>query len=212
MAARPSTGYHVAFAIVTERPAQKGAEPAPPWGAHDDAELVRRALDGDSFGEESLYRRHVRRVTGTAMRLLEDRAEAEDVVQEAFVLAFRDLTKLRDPSAFGAWLLQIAIRRVHRRFRRQRMLRAVGFGREGDLPLESLLSAGASPEDQAELSLLARVVRRMPAAERTAWTLRHVEGYKLGEIADACDCSLATAKRRLEAARARLERHKEGRR
>lgn len=92
------------------------------------------------------------------------------------------------------------------------MLRALGFSREGNLPLESLLSEDASPEDRAELSLVADVVRQMPAAERTAWTLRHVEGYKLDEVATACDCSLATAKRRLDAAHAKIDRHKEGRR
>jgi len=62
------------------------------------------------------------------------------------------------------------------------------------------------------LATLADVVHRMPASERTAWTLRHVEGYKLEEVAAACGCSLATAKRRLGAASARVERHREGRR
>lgn len=204
----------MAFATVTRAPAQNGAEPEParPWDSHDDAALVRRALDGDRWGEETLYRRHVRRVMGTAMRLLGDRADAEDVVQDAFVAAFRDLEQLREPSAFGAWLLRIAIARIHRRFRRRRMLRLFGLGHDGDLPLESLLSDEASPEDHAELSLLAQVVRRMPSNERTAWTLRHVEGYKLEEVAAACGCSLATAKRRLDAAGARVERHREGRR
>ncbi len=197
---------------MTHAPADRSPPRARPWESLDDEALVRRALSGDRWGEESLYRRHVRRIAGAAMRLLGDRAEAEDVTQEAFVIAFKDLAKLRDPSAFGGWLLQIAVRRVHRRFRRRRMLRALGFGHEGDLPLDALLSDDASPEDRAELSLVARVLDAMPARERTAWILRHVEGCKLEEVADACDCSLATAKRRLEAASARIDRHREGRR
>lgn len=179
------------------------------WEQHDDADLVERALDGDRWASEALYRRHVRRIAATAIRLLRDRTEAEDITQEAFVEALDGLDQLRDPSAFGAWLLQIAVRKVHRRFRRRKMLRVLGFTHEGDVPLDSVLSGGASPEEAAELRLLERALAKLSAAERTAWMLRHIEGYKLGEVAVACDCSLATVKRRIEAAQVRIDRHTE---
>lgn len=178
-----------------------------PWETLDDATLVERALDGDRWAEEALYRRHVRRITGTVMRLLGDRTEAEDVVQETFVRALGELDQLRDESAFGGWLLQIAVRKVHRRFRRRRLRRLLGFTHEGDLPLDSLVSPSASPEERTELQLLARALDSVGGPERTAWALRHIEGHKLKDIAAACGCSLATAKRRIEVAQARIDRH-----
>lgn len=177
------------------------------WEQHDDDALVRRALDGDRWASEALYRRHVRRIAATAIRLLGDRAEAEDVTQEAFVEAFDGLDELRDPSAFGAWLLRIAVRKVHRRFRRRKLRRVLGFTHEGDVPLDSILAGGATPEESAELQLLQSALERLAPAERTAWCLRHIEGYKLGEVAAACECSLATVKRRIEAAQVRIDRH-----
>jgi len=180
------------------------------WEAQDDSELVQRALGGDRWAEEALYRRHARRVAGTAMRLLGGRHEAEDVVQDAFVQALSDLSKLRDPAAFGPWLLQITVRKVHRRFRRRRFLRLLGVDHEGDLPLDSLLTESASPEHVVELRLIQEMLGRVSAAERTAWALRHVEGYRLAEVAAACGCSVATAKRRIEAAQLRIDAHTRG--
>ena len=177
------------------------------WEQHDDESLVQRALEGDRWASEALYRRHVRRIAATTIRLLGDRAEAEDVTQEAFVEAFDGLDQLRDPSVFGAWLLRIAVRKVHRRFRRRKLRRVLGFTHEGDVPLDSILSGGASPEEATELRLLQGAIERLSAAERTAWCLRHIEGYKLSEVASACECSLATVKRRIEAAQVRIDRH-----
>ena len=105
-----------------------GIRVVPPKGAHiepqeTDAELVLRARRGDRWAEEALYRRHVHAVTRVTMRLLSRSTEAEDVVQDAFVIAFADLNKLRDEAVFGGWLLRIAVRQVHRRYRRRRKYR-----------------------------------------------------------------------------------------
>jgi RNA polymerase sigma-70 factor (ECF subfamily) len=68
-------------------------------------------------------------------------------------------------------------------------------------------ATGARPEARAELRLVDRALARMPPAERIAWVLRHVEGETLEDVARACGCSLATAKRRIAAAEARLAEH-----
>lgn len=175
--------------------------------ALEDAELVRRVLDGDRWAEEALYRRYIRRVAGTALRLLGDRAEAEDVAQDAFVQAFADLPDLREASAFGSWLLRITVRKVHRRFRKRRLLSWVGVSSEGDSPLEAMAGPGVSPDEAAELHLLDRVLAKLSPADRTAWSLRHIEGLKLDEAAYATECSLATVKRRIARAQAMIAKH-----
>lgn len=168
--------------------------------------LVERALDGDEWAEEAIYRRHVDAVMAMVVRLLGDRTEAEDVVQDTFVSALEELADLRDPAALGGWLRRVAVRKVHRRFRQRKLRRVLGLDRSVDeLGLEGM-AEDAPPDVRAELALLDRVLRRMPAPDRIAWTLRYVEGFSLAEVADLSDCSLATAKRRIAAAARRIAR------
>src|SRR5436853_300500 len=84
-----------------------------------DEELVVRALRGETWAKEALFRRHVRAVTGTVIRLLRRKDDAEDIVQETFTIALTELARLRDPQAFEAWVLQIAVRGIYRRLRKQ---------------------------------------------------------------------------------------------
>lgn len=176
----------------------------------DDAELVERALAGDTWAEEALFRRHAPALHGLVVRLLGRRHEAEDVVQDTFVVALSQLDRLRDPDALAGWLRQIAVRRVQRRYRRRQLLARLGLDRGADdATLEMMAAPGATAEDQAELALLSRVLDDLPSRERIPWMLRHVEGATLPEVARACDCSLATAKRRIAAAQTRIDQHTE---
>jgi RNA polymerase sigma-70 factor (ECF subfamily) len=161
-----------------------------------DETLVRRALEGDRWAEEALFRRHAPRVLGTVTRLLGKRSEAEDIAQDTFVAAFSDLGALREPGAFGGWVLRIAVSKVHRVFRRERILRFLRIGSD-DTGIADLAAEGASPDQRAELVLLEASLARVASANRVAWMLRHVEGLALDEVAHACTCSLATAKRRI---------------
>jgi RNA polymerase sigma-70 factor (ECF subfamily) len=171
----------------------------------EDAELVARVASGDRAAEEVIYRRHVQYVAGMVLRLLANPAEAEDVVQDTFAIALARVSSLRDPGALRPWLAQIAVRQVQRRVRRRRLLRMLGFD-EGsdDGSFETIAASDASPEVRSELRELGRVLDGLPTAQRIAWCLRYVEGATLEEVAQACDCSLATAKRRIVAAHERV--------
>ena len=163
-----------------------------------DADLVRRACRGDRWAEEMLYRRHAEFVLGICGRLLRHPSDAEDVVQDAYVDAFEQLTSLREPQLFRRWLTGIAVHKVHRRLRRRRLLRILGFADlHTEQSLESCLASGASPEVYADIVCLDHALRNLADAARIAWQLRYVEGYRLEEIAELCHCSLATAKRRI---------------
>ncbi len=167
--------------------------------APSDAELVARATDDDAWACETLYRRHVAVAMTTALRLLRNRAEAEDVVQDAFLLAFSRLDQLREPAAFRGWLTRIVVTAVHRRLRQRRVQPLDGF--------EAEAAEGASPAVRAELRLLDEVLDTIAEQDRVPWILRYVLGYKLEEVAEACDCSLPTAKRRIAAAHDVVRRH-----
>ena len=170
--------------------------------------LIRRVREGDALAQEIFYKRHVQFVFGTVVRLLGSRDEAEDIVQETFALGLRDLHLLRNASAVRGWLVQIAVRQVHRVFRRKRLLRMLGFSAAEDpAAIESVVSPDAGPEVRAEIVKLWRVLPRMDSDQRVAWSLRFVEDYSLEEVAELCQCSLATAKRRIAAAAAVMRQH-----
>ncbi|HEX8697267.1 MAG TPA: sigma-70 family RNA polymerase sigma factor [Myxococcaceae bacterium] len=178
-----------------------------------DAELVRRAVSGDSWAEEFLYRRYVRDIWNMVLRMVRCAADAEDVVQDTFATAFRELPRLRDAGALRSWLLRIAVRHVHRRLRRRRLRQLLGLEREDadEVSLESIAAEGVGAEARAELMMIDRILARVPSEQRIAWALRHVEGESLEDVARACDCSLATVKRRIAAVDERLRSHVQAR-
>lgn len=186
----------------------KSRATAPEGDGPSDAALVAAAKNGDRHAEELIYRRHVRAVAGVATRLLGGRQDVDDVVQDTFVTVLDELTSLKEPAALRGWILRIAVHKVHRRFRKRKLLRALGLWRGGDDDaLDAQASSSATPEQRAELLLLSQVLARVPAKERTAWVLRHVEGHPLEDVALACDCSLATVKRWIGSADVMVRAH-----
>jgi RNA polymerase sigma-70 factor (ECF subfamily) len=170
-----------------------------------DAELVSRASSGVEAARAMLFERHGARVLALLIRLLNSRADAEDAAQDAFLEAFRDLPRLRDPAGFGAWVTRIAVSHAHRRFRKRKLLGLLGFTSELDAPLDTLADSRERSESRAELALLQSRLDALPSVERSAWMLRFVEGYELTEVAELLGLSLATVKRKLDRARRALD-------
>ncbi|HEY3354286.1 MAG TPA: RNA polymerase sigma factor [Polyangia bacterium] len=201
-----SPAWH-ARAVYATIPPVMGRPPLSAVPAPGDGELVARAVAGEAWARETLYHRHAGAVAGVLVRLLGAGADAEDALQDTFVTALHELARLRERDAVRPWLLRIAARQAHRRFRRRRLLRLLGLDRGGDSALAALAAPATSPETRAELALLDRALAALPPGPRIAWSLRFVEGYDLEAVAAACGCSLATAKRRIAAAQAQVGRH-----
>jgi len=160
--------------------------------------------DATPLDLDSAFRRYARYVAAVALRLLARDDEVDDVVQEVFLTALRKLGSLRDPDAIRGWLATVTVRVAGRRLRRRKMWAFFGVGTEGGY--EEVAATGATAEDRALLARVYAVLDGLPVAERIAWTLRHVEGERLEQVAALCGCSLATAKRRIAAAHATVER------
>jgi RNA polymerase sigma-70 factor, ECF subfamily len=188
-----------AMAPSGERALRVEPGPAPP----PDAELVARAREGDRWARGALYRRYAEPVAGMLSRLIGQRDEALDVLHDAYLYAFKNLATLRDDDRFRPWLFQIAVSMARSRLRRRKLLRALGFVQIDDSSLEAL-SGEAGPDARAELAGIDRALRQMPIDERIAWSLRHVEGHSMPEVAAQAGCSLSTAKRRVDAAERRV--------
>lgn len=173
-----------------------------------DAALVAAVRAGDRRAEDRLVNRYAPLVGSLTARLLRSRHDAEDVTQEAFIVAFTQLERLREPAAFRSWLIRIAVLRARELLRRRRIARALGLDfRVEDATLQACVAEGASGEERAELALLDRVLEGLSTDLRIAWMLRHVEGMELQEVADSLNCSLATIKRRISAANTVIRQH-----
>jgi RNA polymerase sigma-70 factor (ECF subfamily) len=184
------------------------SQPTPLSPPLDDAELTERLAAGDRWAQEAFYRKYVGLVWGVSLRLMGNRADAEDVVQDTFAAALRDAKQMRERGVVRGWLMSVAVHQAHRRFRRRRLLHKLGLDRSEDAAtLESLASRDIDPEQLIELRKLGALLAKMPARRRIAWTLRFVEGCSLEEIAEYCVCSLATAKRDIGAAQAAIQVH-----
>ncbi len=184
---------------------------AAPRGAIPDAELVERARGGDRWAEEALFRRYIGPITRLSTRLIGCVHDADDVVQETFAEALRDLASLREPAAFRSWLFRIAVNRAKKAYRKRKVLRILGLDRGDDATLDRLAADGVSAEQRAELARIDEALRSVGVHERTAWLLHYAEGETLEAIAQMCGYSLATAKRRIQAAQAALDAHVEER-
>ena len=162
-----------------------------------DAELVAAVLAGQREVFADLVGRYYRAVRATALAVVRDHHTAQDVAQDTFVAAYEKLRALRDGSAFGAWLLQIA--------RRQ----AVNAAKRGPRtePLNATdLQAGAERDgqlDAASQELLAAVAR-LPEQERTVVMLKYFAGHKAPDIAEMTSRPLGTVASQLSRARERL--------
>lgn len=158
--------------------------------------------DGASHGLtlESIYAAHARHVAELAFRLMGNDRDLDDVVQETF-LDVRDGLDSRDPTVpVRAWVRLLAVRRVRRLFAKRRRFRVFGFRW-----LEAMIRAEAPRERERDLDLYA-ALETLPDELRIPFCLHRVDELTLPETAAACEVSLATVKRRIAEAEARLEK------
>lgn len=152
--------------------------------------------------EGDLYRRFAPYVARIGYRLLGREDEVDDLIQDVFLVAFKQRGQLRDPGALKGWLATIAVRTARRKLRLRKLKVMVGLDTPQAL---SLAQPGISPEEETLLHRIYALLDQVSVEQRLAWTLRHVEGERLERVAEKCDCSLATVKRRIAAAHSHLQ-------
>jgi RNA polymerase sigma-70 factor (ECF subfamily) len=176
-----------------------------------DAEALARARAGDTDAFRVLVERHSRSLFRLAFRLTGSEADAEDVVQEAFLKAYRRLEQFEERAAVGSWLYRIAANVAYDllRARRRAPHTADAAGAEEDEP-PALPSEEPGPERLAISSDVRRQVgwamKRMTLVERSAFVLRHFEGLSIQEIGSALELSTNATKQSLLRAVRKLRR------
>jgi RNA polymerase sigma-70 factor (ECF subfamily) len=185
--------------------------PAPadlPEDDPSDEELLRRVADSDRAAFEALYHRYVRSIYGLALRKLKDRAQAEDVVQEAFTAVWRSAKSYRpERGSAGGWLYTVARNAAIDRMRRDGRGEAVS-----ELP--DLQSSESGPAELAERSDVAwrvhRALEGLNPKEREVIELAYWSGLSQSEVASYLHQPLGTVKTRTRNALARLAEILEG--
>jgi RNA polymerase sigma-70 factor (ECF subfamily) len=169
-----------------------------------DRDLVEAARHGDREAYVDLIRVRTDRLFAVAHRILRDVDRAEDAVQDALVIAWRDLRGLRDPDRFDAWihrlLVHVCIEQAARERRRISNLRVLPV--DGPAAPDELLSV-------VDRDVLERGFRRLPPDQRAILVLHHYLGFEPSEIAETLGIPAGTARSRLHhahrAMRAALE-------
>ena len=184
---------------------QRPAEPV----AWTEAEAIRRAQAGDSTAFEFLYQLHSRRVYALCLRMVGNPADAEDLMQEAFLQLFRKIGTFRGESAFSTWLHRMTVNVVLMRLRKKSLPTdsleetlepdAESSGPKRDVGAPDLRLSGAV--DRVNLE---RSIEKLPPGYRTVFVLHDVQGYEHNEMAGIMGCSVGNSKSQLHKARTRL--------
>jgi RNA polymerase sigma-70 factor (ECF subfamily) len=168
-----------------------------------DGDLVDQASRGDVAAFEALVEARLAHAFRTASAILGNEADAADVVQDAFVSAWRHLPSLRDAARFDAWLTKVVVNRCRDVLRRRRRSHEVALERAAE-PI------GADPSAAiVEADAVGAAFDRLAAHQRYVLVMHHLHRLPVAELARLMGVPEGTAKWRLHSARAALERELE---
>jgi RNA polymerase sigma-70 factor (ECF subfamily) len=184
--------------------------------AENDHAVVQAILSGDRDAYRTLVVRHSQSLFRLAFRITGNEADAEEVVQEAFLHGYQKLDSFQSRSSFGTWIYRIAVRCALDRMDQRKMGVAGGVAEEIDAQRESAHTADQSAGP--ERLLLSREIGSMQEAamhsltpiERTAFVLRHMENLTTGEIGSALGVAPNAAKQAVFRAVQKLRRRLAG--
>jgi RNA polymerase sigma-70 factor (ECF subfamily) len=159
-----------------------------------DVALVAALGAGRLDARGALFDRYGGDVERVLYRILGPDADIPDLLQDVFVVGLTSLHRLQNPQALKSWLIGIAIRKARKLIAKRRRWRFIQVLPSGSLPE---IEAPFAPAEVSEaLRCAYAVLERLPADERVVFTLRQIEGMELTAIAEACETSLSTVKRR----------------
>ena len=179
---------------------------------HPDVALIERVRGGDVSAYDTLVRKYERQLFRIAQHITQNREDAEDVMQDAFLKAYEKLDQFQGNSKFYTWLVRIAVNESLMRLRKRRTGRLVSIDEdlqteEGSMPRD-FADWEPNPEQnysQAELAeILRKTIQGLPQGFRVVFVLRDVEGLSTEETAETLGLSIPAVKSRLLRARLQL--------
>ena len=164
-------------------------------------ELVERCKLGDALGYEALYRRYAKAMYNTSLRIVNNTADAEDVLQEAFLDAFRSLHEFSYRSTFGAWLKKIVINKSINLLRKRKMVLIEMENEAHDVIENEPLN---EDDVQYKVEEVKKMITKLPDGYRTVLSLYLLEGYDHEEISQILNISHNTVRTQYVRAKQKL--------
>ena len=188
-------------AVLLEQAKQEG------W---TDEQVVQRVLAGEKPLYEILMRRHNQRLFRAARAIVRNDAEAEDVMQDAYVRAYQHLDEFEGRAKFSTWLTRIAVHEAFARLRHHARFSPLDESEAGRKKVKTMVLPDRDPEQKVADSELNHVLESailgLPKDYRAVFVLRDVEEMSTAEAAECLDLSEENVKVRLHRARALLRR------
>ncbi|MEJ7645446.1 MAG: RNA polymerase sigma factor [Chryseolinea sp.] len=163
-------------------------------------ELIARCKSGDQNAHHKLYKLYAKAMYNVGYRITRNEEEAQDVLQEAFISAFKNLERYRGDSTFGAWLKRIVVNKAINALQKKK-LEPIPEHDAWDVAEEEV-----STEYKEELTVdrVRRSIEQLPAGYRSVLSLYLLEGYDHQEIAEIMGFTESTSKSQLNRAKGKL--------
>src|SRR5215218_1491196 len=188
--------------VVVHASAVRSAAPA---SREEDRALIDRCRQGDAAAFEQLYRAHAGKLFSLTCRMVGQTPEAEDLLQDIFLVAHRKLDSFRGESALGTWLYRLASNLCldHLRSRAARTSQVTDSLGDDEPRIQDVSSRNLAERTVSKMDL-ERAIAQLPVGCRTAFVLHDVEGLEHGEVAEVMGIAEGTSKSQVHKARIRL--------
>jgi RNA polymerase sigma-70 factor, ECF subfamily len=193
---------------------QKAPSKGPSKNDGEDQKLIRETLEGNQEAFGKLVAKHHSLLYHMACRVLKNPVEAEDVVQEGFIEAYRHLADFKQQSRFSTWMYTIVLNRIRNILRHSKVLQVYSLDirratRDGNYPMEVMEKAPGLDEtlhNKMELEAMQRAAKGLPEKYQEIFTLYYFNNYPIAEIAKMLNRPPVTVKVYLHRARKLLYR------
>ena len=163
-------------------------------------EIIEACKSGDSLAQYKLYQLYSRAMYNICLRMMNNREDAEDILQESFTEAFRKLESFRYDATFGAWIKRIVINRcIHGLRKRKPEISTVDDFKSYDL--EDV----AFEDNELNVSKIHKALKKLPDGYRVVFSLYLLEGYDHSEISQIMGITESTSKTQLHRAKSKLK-------
>ena len=165
--------------------------------------VVDRCRTGDRKAQYELYHLYARQMYNVCMRIVNHKADAEDILQESFLVAFRNIQEFRSESSFGVWLKRIVINRAINHLKKRRLTLTEHTFESAALPDEDSFD---NDEMQYDVKKVHAALVALPAGYRLVLSLYLLEGYDHAEIAQILNITESTSKSQYNRGKAKLRK------